>query len=94
MGDLDLVGTGVDLQHLRVTSKLLDVELGHVAVAAVQLHGLHLDARWFAGIGDAIARFGEVRLVLPAERDTRVARLDSNARWRWFRSRKPLAAHA
>ena len=53
-----------------------------------------LDAGWFAGIGDAIARFGEVRLVLPAERDTRVARLDSNARWRWFRSRKPLAAHA
>jgi hypothetical protein len=53
-----------------------------------------LDASWFANLGEAIGRFGEVRLVLPAREDTRVASLDSASRWRWFRARKPLAAHA
>ena len=53
-----------------------------------------LDARWFAGLGEAIERFERVRLVLPAEKDTRVATLTAAARWRWFRARKPLAAHA
>jgi hypothetical protein len=53
-----------------------------------------LDAGWFANLGEAIGRFGEVRLLLPAREDTRVASLDSASRWRWFRARKPLAAHA
>ena len=45
VGDLDLVGAGVDLEHLGVAGELLDLELGHVAVAAVELHRLqrHLD---------------------------------------------------
>ena len=41
VGDLDLVGAGVDLEDLGVPGELLDLELGHVAVAAVQLDGLH-----------------------------------------------------
>ena len=47
VGDLDLVGPGVDLQDLGVAGQLLDLVLGHVAVAAEQLHGLerHLDGR-------------------------------------------------
>ena len=53
-----------------------------------------LDASWFANLGEAIGRFGDVRLVLPAREATRVASLDSASRWRWFRPRKPLAAHA
>lgn len=53
-----------------------------------------LDARWFAGLGDAIARFERIRLVFPAGESTRVATLTRSSRWRWFRSRKPLAAHA
>jgi len=53
-----------------------------------------LDERWFAGLGEAIERFDRVRLILPAGKDTRVASLGARARWRWFRSRKPLAAHA
>src|SRR5690606_11399302 len=41
VGDLDLVGAAVDLQHLGVAGQLLDLELAHVAVAAEELHGLH-----------------------------------------------------
>ena len=33
-------------------------------------------------------------MVLPGPRDTLVATLGPQARWRWFRSRKPLSAHA
>lgn len=53
-----------------------------------------LDAGWFAALGEAIERFDRVRLILPAEKDTRVATLTAAARWRWFRARKPLATHA
>ena len=53
-----------------------------------------LDAQWFAGLGDSIERFERVRLILPAGKDTRVATLTAAARWRWFRTRKPLASHA
>jgi len=53
-----------------------------------------LDADWFARLGEAIARFGTVRVVLPGERATHVATLTPSARWRWFRPRQRLAAHA
>jgi hypothetical protein len=53
-----------------------------------------LDTNWFAGLGHAIERFDRVRLILPAGKDTRVANLSGASRWRWFRARKPLAAHA
>ena len=53
-----------------------------------------LDADWFAGLGEAISRFGTVRIVLPGERATHVATLTPSARWRWFRPRQRLAAHA
>jgi hypothetical protein len=53
-----------------------------------------LEMRWFAKLAGAVARFGEVRVVLPFERGTRVANLDTAARWRVFRTRRPLAAHA
>src|SRR5215831_17920529 len=53
-----------------------------------------LDERWFAGIEKAVARFGSVRIVLPAGDRVRVATITPSARWRWFRARKPLAAHA
>lgn len=41
VGDLDLVGSGVDLEDLCVTGKLLDAILGDVAVSTEQLHGFH-----------------------------------------------------
>ena len=53
-----------------------------------------LDEQWFAGLGHAIERFDQVRLILPAGKDTRIANLSGASRWRWFRARKPLAAHA
>ena len=53
-----------------------------------------LDERWFSGLGAAIARFGAVRIVLPTEARTLVATLTPAARWRWWRLRKPMAAHA
>ncbi len=53
-----------------------------------------LDELWFEGLGKAIERFDGVRLILPTANDTRVATLDAHSRWRWYRARKPLAAHA
>jgi len=53
-----------------------------------------LDAGWFEELGAAIARFGRVRVVLPAQEGIRVATLTSASRWRWYRPRRPLAAHA
>jgi hypothetical protein len=63
-------------------------EAGWKAAAAT------LDEHWFAGLGSAIERFDRVRLVMPSGRETRIATLGESARWRWFRARKPLAAHA
>ncbi len=53
-----------------------------------------LDAAWFAHLGAAAERFEGVRLVLPTARDTVVATLGAQSKWRWFRARRPLAAHA
>ena len=43
VGDLDLVGAGVDLQDLGVAGELFDPVLAHVAVAAEKLHGFERD---------------------------------------------------
>ena len=51
-----------------------------------------LDRRWL-DLGSALARFGAVRLVLPAMGRTRVARLSPRARWSWWRPRHPIARH-
>ncbi|HEY4998659.1 MAG TPA: hypothetical protein VII36_05925, partial [Usitatibacter sp.] len=54
-----------------------------------------LDESWFAKLPGALARFGEVRVILPFEGGTRVATLTAaTARWRLFRTRRPIAAHA
>ena len=52
-----------------------------------------IDDDWFAGLGDAIARFDAVRIVLPARNDTLVASVSAGTRWRWLRRTKPLTAH-
>ncbi len=53
-----------------------------------------VDTRWFAPLAETLARFGTVRVILPAEEDTRIATLTAASRWRWFSLRKPLAAYA
>lgn len=53
-----------------------------------------LEEGWFAPLGGAIERFEGVRLILPGFADTRIATLTGASRWRWYRPRKPLAAHA
>ena len=53
-----------------------------------------LDEAWFAGLGDAIGRFGTVRIVLPSATGTIVGTLDRGARWRLFRRTQALAAYA
>lgn len=53
-----------------------------------------LDELWFAGMDEAVHRFDGVRIVLPGPRDTLVSTISARARWRWLRTRKPLAAHA
>src|SRR6266404_8166143 len=58
--DLDLVGAAVDLQDLGVAAELLDLELGHVAVAAVELYRLEADVhRRLRGVELARRRLGE-----------------------------------
>jgi hypothetical protein len=42
----------------------------------------------------ALAAFGHIRLVLPADRDTAVFDIAPGARWRLLRRARPLAAHA
>ena len=51
-----------------------------------------LDDSWFGAMDEAIDRFGEVRIVLPAPQGTRVATLTRASRWRWFRARRPLSS--
>ena len=53
-----------------------------------------VDARWFAPLAETLARFRTVRIILPAEEDTRIATLTTASRWRWFSLRKPLATYA
>jgi hypothetical protein len=77
----------VVLEDLAAPLHRVDVEAWKRAAAA-------LDERWFQGLGRAIERFGEVRLVLPRASDTLVARLDAAGRRRWLRRAKPLASHA
>lgn len=53
-----------------------------------------LERDWFAGILDALADFGRMRIALPAGPQVRLFELDASARWRWFRRARPLADHA
>ena len=53
-----------------------------------------LEGDWFSRLLAAIPAFGRIRIVLPAERETRVFDLDGAARWRWFARTRALATHA
>ena len=53
-----------------------------------------LDERWFASVGDAAARFGTTRVVLPGDAATVIATLKPASKWRFLRSRRPLSHHA
>lgn len=53
-----------------------------------------LDRDWFSHLGDALAAFGRIRLVLPGDRDTAAFDLAPGARWRLLRRARPLASHA
>ncbi|HYC38561.1 MAG TPA: hypothetical protein VEC19_19195 [Usitatibacter sp.] len=50
-----------------------------------------IDTRWFSAMPEALARFRRVRVLLPTGGDTLVATLTPGARWRWWRTAKPLA---
>jgi hypothetical protein len=88
---IDLVGAN---DSALVVLDDLTRPLHRVDVAAWAARADAMDLAWFAHLGDAIERFERVRLVLPSEKGCRVALLTSAARRRWFRRRKPLAAHA
>lgn len=53
-----------------------------------------LEIGWFSGLLAAIPAFGRIRIVLPAERETRVFELDASARWRLFARARAIATHA
>jgi hypothetical protein len=88
---IDLVGTGdtalVILDDLTAPLHRVDVDAWRAKAGA-------LDDAWFRDLGDLIARFDRVRIVLPSEKGSLVATLTPAARRRWFRRRKPLATHA
>ena len=89
--EIDLVAAGADAL---VVVDTLTAPLHRADQKAWLAAAAALDEGWFAHLGDAIARFDSVRLILPSERGTRVATLTAGARWRIFRARRPLAAHA
>jgi hypothetical protein len=88
---IDLVGE--DDTALVVLDDLTQ-PLHRVDVAGWRSRSDAMDDAWFRDLGDAIARFARVRLVLPSEKGSRIATLTPAARRRWFRLRKPLATHA
>ncbi|MGE5095189.1 MAG: hypothetical protein ACM3SO_08615 [Betaproteobacteria bacterium] len=51
-----------------------------------------LDEAWFSELGRLLERFERVRLVLPAQNETRIATIASASRWRWFRRRSAVNA--
>jgi hypothetical protein len=91
LADLDLVASA---DSALVVIDSLTAPLRRGDVPAWQASAAALDEHWFALLGDAIERFGSVRLVLPAGKEVRVATLTPAAKWRWYRARKPLATHA
>ena len=72
----------------------MSAPLHRVALEAWMAAAASLDERWFGGLGEAIERFGSVRLILPRTEDSLVATLGPAARRRWLRRAKPLASHA
>jgi hypothetical protein len=91
LADLDLMR---ESDSALVVIDTLTAPLHRVDIAGWQRHAAQLEEDWFANLRDAIQRFGEVRIILPADRETRVVALTPAARWRWFRRRLPLSAHA
>lgn len=53
-----------------------------------------LDEQWFTPLAAALSSLGCVRIVLPGARDTAIFALGGKSRWRFLRSRKPIASHA
>jgi hypothetical protein len=56
--------------------------------------GQRLDEAWFGRMPALLQRFDTVNIVLTGHHEARVATLDASSRWRWFRPRTPLNAHA
>jgi hypothetical protein len=91
IGGLDLVAAN---ESILVVLDDLGAPLHRVDSESWRKRADALDDTWFRELGDAIARFGRVRLVLPSEKGTRIATLTAAARRRWYRRSRPLAAHA
>jgi hypothetical protein len=79
--------TLVVIDTLRDPLRRGDVDAWRASATRVERH-------WFTALGDALPRFGRIRIVLPSERDTAVFDLDGRAPWRIFRRPRALASHA
>jgi len=53
-----------------------------------------LEHDWFETLGDTLAAFGTVRLVLPSPAGTCVATITAASRWRFLRRAQPLSTYA
>jgi len=62
-------------------------------LAAWQAAALDAERDWFGNFDPLLRRFGEVRVILPGERDTLVATLAPPSLFDRFRSPKPLISH-
>jgi hypothetical protein len=70
------------------------LEAEEPALAVLDAASPGLDDAWFAKLGSTISRWGTVRLVMPSRTRTLIATLTRGARWRLFRTARPLESHA
>ena len=90
-GDVDIADDG---ESVLVVLDDLTTPLHRGDAAEWIAAGRRLDEQWFARVPALLERFDTVNIVLPGHHEARVATLDASSRWRWFRSRTPLNAHA
>ena len=53
-----------------------------------------LDHDWFEGLGESLASFGTVRLIVPSPTGTTVATLTGAAKWRFLRRARAISSYA
>lgn len=90
-GNVDVAPDGEDVL---LVIDALTAPLHRGDAEAWEAAALRLDEEWFEHIPKLVERFDGVRIVLPGRHETRVIAIDLSSRWRWFRGRTPINAHA
>lgn len=77
-----------------VPRSLVEVDAAKPALVLIDRGTADLDDAWFGRIGDALGRFGTIRLILPLPATTFAATVTPSARWRIFRRARSLSTYA